>query len=66
MIVESSEIDFQGLIAVDESHIACEDCGRSMMTRFGRGLLPARCPSCNDEFNRLSKAGKLWITWKED
>ena len=47
--------------AVDESNLTCEDCGRSTMTRFGKGIPWNVCPSCQDEFDRLNEAGKLIV-----
>ena len=43
-----------------ESDPRCEGCGRSLVTRFGSGELPpAECPSCEADFYRDAKAGKL-------
>jgi hypothetical protein len=37
----------------------CEGCGRSLVTRFGGPVADAECPSCDDEFKRLARAGKI-------
>lgn len=37
----------------------CEGCGRSMLSRFGGPIVNAECPSCEDEFTLLAKAGKI-------
>ena len=38
----------------------CEGCNRSLMTRFGGPVADAECPSCDDEFKRLARAGKIY------
>lgn len=37
----------------------CEDCGRSIVTRFGEEIAPAVCDSCQADFDLLNRAGKL-------
>lgn len=65
MIVESKESFLFENLVVDESDLRCDDCGRSIMTRFGKGVPPSVCTSCENEFDRLNKAGKLWIEENE-
>lgn len=41
----------------------CEECGRSIISRFGDDdLLYAVCDSCEADFKRLHEAGKIqWL-----
>lgn len=38
----------------------CEGCGRSMIGRFGEEILGHECPSCEDSFRLVARAGKVF------
>lgn len=40
----------------------CEDCGRSVIARFGDEAVPIFCDSCLVDFDRLCSAGKVYLT----
>lgn len=42
-----------------EHDAECEDCGRSILTRFPDAYPNAYCESCSADFSRLNVAGKL-------
>lgn len=37
----------------------CENCGRSLMGRFGEQVLAAECPSCEADWMRELRAGHV-------
>lgn len=43
----------------------CDDCGRSLMSRWGQDI-HGECPSCAADFERLNAAGKLTMQCIED
>lgn len=49
--------DWMGHPIIDDPR--CEGCGRSMMSRFGGPIVSAECPSCEDDFLLLARAGKI-------
>lgn len=44
----------------------CEDCGRGLVTRFGGEVPPQFCPSCESDWDRLDRAGKIVVGTEEE
>lgn len=38
----------------------CEDCGRSIVTRFGEPIGPQFCPSCEADWDRIPSCDADW------
>ncbi len=53
-----TEIPAQGPQRADDQE-ECEDCGLSIFARFGGEVYVTACPSCEDTYELLLRAGKL-------